>query len=105
MVKCLLDEEEEEGGLVPRGGATIPKDDSIQIVMVSQLSFPGHLESTNMPMGSSADNPVTLSDVPTDASTPGACPEDTGIEDEAKILGHYSDALNEMAQCITDLES
>ena len=67
---------------MPRGGTTIPKGDSIQIVglpptddtiMVSQSSFPGHPESTNMPMGSSADNPVTLSDVPTDASTLGAC--------------------------------
>ena len=28
----------------------------------------------------------------------------TGTKDEAKILGHYSDALDEMAQCIADLE-
>ena len=49
-------------------------------------------------------SPINLSDIPTDASTLGGCPEDVGIEDEAKILDHFSDTLDEMAQCITDLE-
>ena len=49
-------------------------------------------------------SPVNLSDVPTNASTQGGCPKDVGIKDKAKILGHFSDALDEMAQCISDLE-
>ena len=49
-------------------------------------------------------SPVNLSDVPTNASTPGGHPKDMGIEDKAKILSHFSDALDEMAQCISDLE-
>ena len=57
-----------------------------------------------MPIVGSADNPVNLSDVPTNASTPGGHPEDLGIEDKAKILSHYSDSLDEIAQCIANLE-
>ena len=52
----------------------------------------------------SADNPVNLSDAPTDALNAGAHPKDVGTEDESKILSHFSDTLDEMAQSITDLE-
>ena len=112
MVKHLMDEDEAEDS-VPRGGAAIPKDDSIQIVgippndhtiLVSKSSFPGQAESTNMPVVGSADNPINLSDIPTDASTLGGRPGDLCIEDKAKVLSHYSDNLDEMAQCIADLE-
>ena len=52
----------------------------------------------------SAENPVTLSNVRTNASNVGARPEDVGAEDESKILGHFSDTLDEMAHSIADLE-
>ena len=50
------------------------------------------------------DNPVHLSDA-TDASTSGSRPKkDDNFDNEAKLLGHYSDALREMAASIMDLE-
>ena len=107
-----MDEDEREHS-APRGGAAIPKDGSSQIVgippdsdtlMIPKSSFPGHDKPSSTAVLSSAENPVNLSDAPTDASTPGAHPEGTGTEDEAKILGHYSDTLDEMAQYIVDLE-
>ena len=52
----------------------------------------------------SADNPVTLSDVPTEASPQDPGQEHLGAEDEAKILSHYCDTLDEMVQSIADLE-
>ena len=52
----------------------------------------------------SAENPVNLSDAPTKTLTAGACPKGMSAEDKAKILCHYSDALDEMTQCIADLE-
>ena len=55
-------------------------------------------------VGSSADNPVHLSDALTEASHLGTCPWDMDTDDDSKILGHYSDALREMAQSIMDLE-
>ena len=54
--------------------------------------------------GSSHNNPVHLSDA-TDVSTSGSCPtKDADTEDEATILGHFSDALREMAKSIVGLE-
>ena len=41
----------------------------------------------------------------TDASTSGSCPrKDDNFDDEAKLLGHFSDTLQEMATSIVDLE-
>ena len=56
------------------------------------------------PAGSSHENPIHLSDA-TDASVSGSRPmKDAEMEDEAVILGHFSDALHEMAASIMDLE-
>ena len=52
----------------------------------------------------SRDNPVHLSDA-TDASASGSRPrKDDDFDDEAKLLGHFSDALREMAASKVDLE-
>ena len=109
MTKCLLDEDS-----VPKGGITRTQDDTPKIIglplnddtmMVSQSLFPGHLDSTSVSVGSTVDNPVTLSDAPTETSAQDPHSEQNlGAEDEAKILGHYCDALDEMVQSITDLE-
>ena len=41
----------------------------------------------------------------TDVSTSGSCPrKDDDFDDEAKLLGHFSDTLQEMATSIVDLE-
>ena len=43
--------------------------------------------------------------MPTDASASGSCPQkDDDFDDETKLLGHFSDALREMAVSIVDLE-
>ena len=107
MVQHLMDEDGQQINLVPRGGTAIQKDDSVKIVAIPPndetifepaSSFPGIQES------STADNPVNLSDVLTKASNTGARPEGMDPGDESKILGHFSDALDEMAQCIVDLK-
>ena len=93
--------------MAPRRGNTITKDDTFQIVgippngdtiLVPTSLLPGHVASTNMSVLGSADNPVNLSDAPTDALNAGAHPKDVGIEDNSKILGHFSDALDEIVK-------
>ena len=55
-------------------------------------------------LGASRDNPVHLSDA-TDASASGSHPlKDDNFDDETKLLGHFSDALREMATSIVDME-
>ena len=72
-----------------------PSDDT---VFVPTSEFPGvHLLCT-------ADNPVNLSDAPTEASNTGARPQGVDPGDESKILSHFSDTLDEMAQSIAGLE-
>ena len=66
---------------------------------VSAAEFPGG-QST----GSSCDNPVHLSNA-TDASVSGSRPmRDAESDDDASVLGHFSDALQEMATSIVGLE-
>ena len=73
-----------------------PSDD---VTLVSASEFPGAQSA-----GSSRENPVHLSDA-TEASVSGSRPmKDVEMEDEAITLGHFSDALNEMAASIMDLE-
>ena len=67
--------------------------------MFPTATFPG-----DQTAGSSRDNPVHLSDA-NDMSTSGGCPgKDTDAEDDATMLGHFSDALREMANSIIGLE-
>ena len=89
------------------GGTTPQPTDTAQImpippdrtVMIPVGEFPGGQSA-----GSSCDNPVHLSDT-TDASTSGSRPpKDADAEDDAAILGHFSDALREMARSIVSLE-
>ena len=50
------------------------------------------------------ENPANLSDAPTKASHTRTRPESTDSVDESKILGHFSNALSEMAESLMDLE-
>ena len=69
------------------------------IAWVASDQFP-----SDQRLGASCDNPVHLSDA-TDASASGSHPrKDDNFDDEAKLFGHFSDALREMAASIVNLE-
>ena len=73
-----------------------PNDDT---TLVSASEFPG-----GQLAGSSRDNPIHLSDA-TDASVLGSCPmKDTEMDDDAAVLGHFSNALQEMTASKVGLE-
>ena len=107
MTQHLMDEDGQLMDSAPRGGTPVQKDDKVKIVVippnddtvfVPTLEFPGtHLLGT-------ADNPVNLSDAPTEASNTGAHPQGMDPLDESKILSHFSNTLDMMAQSIADLE-
>ena len=102
----LMDEDEQVMGSAPKEGTSGQKDNAKimaippneNTVFVPASEFPGaRLLGTT-------DNPVNLSDAPTEASNVGAHPQGAEAGDESKILGHFSDVLDEMAQSIVGLE-
>ena len=108
MSQCLIDEDRQLEGATPRGG-TLPKQkDTAQIMVlppnddttfVPTSEFPGsqyRLDTRN--------NPVNLSDAPTEASHTATRPESMEPIDEAAMLGHFSDALSNMDASLLDLE-
>ena len=108
MSQHLIDEDGQLEGVMPRGG-TLPKQkDTAQIVVlplnddtmfVPMSEFPG----SQYGLGT-CDNPVNLSDAPTEASHTATRPESAEPIDEAAMLGHFSNALSEMATSLLDLE-
>ena len=104
----LIEEDGQLEGAMPKGG-TIPKEkDTAKIValppnndttFVLVSEFPGDQHGLG-----TCEYPVNLSDAPTEASHTGTCPESVDSIDESKILGHFSDALSEMAESLMDLE-
>ena len=113
MVKCLLEEKDAQGSPAKESTA-IEEGDTTQIialppndntVMLSSESLIAHPECAQMHHGHSATDPVMLSDAPTDSSIPrDPHPDTRDNQDDAKILGHYCDALDEMVQSLMDLE-
>ena len=108
MANCLMEEDGQQV-LTPYKTGTTPKQKDVtqvtalppsdDVTLVSASEFPGTQSA-----GSSHENPVHLSDA-TEASISGSRPmKDTETEDEAITLGHFNDALNEMAASIVDLE-
>ena len=101
MSQHLIDEDGQLGGATPRGG-TLPKQkDNAQI-----MALPPNDDTTFMPTSEfpgsqyrlgTCDNPVNLSDAPTEASHTATRPESTEPIDEVAMLGHFSNALSEMA--------
>ena len=74
----------------------LPDDNT---TLVSASEFPG-----SQLAGSYHDNPVHLSNA-TNALALGSCPmKDTEPDNDAAVLGHYSDTLQEMATSIIGLE-
>ena len=108
MAHHLMKEDGQEVATPPKAGTTPKKKEAakdlrlpanVGISWVASNQFPGDQQP-----GASCDNPVHLSDA-TDASASGLCPQkDDDFDDETKLLGHFSDALREMAASIVDLE-
>ena len=108
MSQCLIDEDGQLEGVTLKGG-TLPKEkDTAQIValppnnntmFVSKSEFPGG------PYGlGTRENPVNLSDAPTEASHTATRPRAWKPIDEAAMLSHFSDALSQMAESLMDLD-
>ena len=108
MAHRLMKEDGQEVAMPPKAGTTpkkkaVAKDlgplANVGISWVASNQFHGDQQP-----GASRDNPVHLSDA-TDTSTSGSRPQkDDDFDDETKLLGHFSDALREMATSIVDLE-
>ena len=97
MAHRLMKEDGQEVAMPPKAGTTPEKKEAakdlgppvnVGISWVASNQFP----SDQQP-GASRDNPVHLSDA-TDTSASGSRPQkDDDFDNEAKLLGHFSDAL------------
>ena len=108
MANHLMEEDRQQVQMPPKAGTTpkqtdvtqvmaLPPNDDITLIPASE--FPG-----SQPAGSTRENPVHLSDA-TEALISGSHPmKDAEMENEAVVLGHFSNALHEMAASIVDLE-
>ena len=108
MSQCLIDEDGQLEGAMPKGGTLLKEKDTTWIVVlppnndtvfVSKSEFPGGLYGLG-----TRENPVNLSDAPTEALHTAMLPEGTEPIDEAAMLSHFSNALSEMAESLMDLE-
>ena len=73
--------------------------------MVPTETFMAQPECPQMHHGHSATDPVTLSNAQTKPSIQGDTRLDIlNVQDDAKILAHYSDTLGKMVQSLMDLE-
>ena len=103
-----MKEDGQEVVMPPKVGTTPKKKEAAESVMAPVNEGIAWVASeqflSDQRPGESRDNPVHLSDA-TDASASGSRPrKDDNFDDEAKLLGHFSDALCEMAASIVDLE-
>ena len=108
MAHRLMREDGQEVATPPKAATTPKKKEAAKSVMALVNEGIAWVASDQFPSdqqpGMSRDNPVHLSDA-TDASASGSHPrKDDDFDDEAKLLGHFSDALREMAASIVDLE-
>ena len=108
MSQCLIDEDGQLEGVTPKGG-TLPKEkDTTKIVALppnDDTMFVSKSEFSGGPYGpGTRENPINLSGAPTEALHTATCPEGMEPIDEVVMLGHFSDALSEMAESLMDLE-
>ena len=108
MAHRLMEEDGLQVQMPPKVGITpkqkdvaqvmaLPPNDDVTLILASE--FLG-----TQPAGSSHENPIHLSDA-TEVLVSGSHPmKDMEVEDKAVILGHFSNALHEMAASIMDLE-
>ena len=108
MAHHLMKEDGQEVVTPPKASTTPKKKEAAKSIAASVNKSVTWVASDQFPSdqrpGTSRDNPVHLSDA-TDASASGLRPgKDDDFDDEAKLLGHFSNALCEMATSIVDLE-
>ena len=108
MAHHLMKEDGQEVVTSPKADTTPKKKEAAKSIMAPVNEGITWVASDQFPsdqrLGTSRDNPVHLSNA-TDASASGSRPrKDDDFDDEAKLLGHFSDALREMAASIVDLE-
>ena len=108
MAQCLIDEDGQLEGAMLEGG-TLPKEkDSAQIVALPPNDNTVFMPKADFPSGpygaGTRENPVNLSDTTTEASQTATRPEGMEPVNEVAMLGHFSDALSEMAASLMDLE-
>ena len=108
MAHHLMKEDRQEVVMPPKASTTPKKKEAAESVMAPVNEGIAWVASDQFPSdqrpGASHDNPVHPSGA-TDASASGSHPrKDDDFDDEAKLLGHFSDALREMAASIVDLE-
>ena len=108
MSQCLIDEDGQLEGVTPKGG-TLPKEkDTAQIVALPPNDDTVFMSKSEFPGGpygpGTRENPVNLSDAPTEASHTATRPEGMEPIDEVAMLSHFSDAFSEMAESLMDLE-
>ena len=108
MSQRLIDKDGQLEGVMPKGG-TLPKEkDSAQIMALPPNDDTVFMPKSDFPSGpygaGTRENPVNLSDTTTKASQTATHPEGVEPINEAVMLGHFSDALSEMAESLMDLE-
>ena len=108
MAHRLMKEDGQEVAMPPKAGTTPKKKEAVKSVMAPVNEGITWVASDQFPsdqrLGTSRDNPVHLSNA-TDASASGSRPrKDNDFDDEAKLLGHFSNALQEMVASMVDLE-
>ena len=108
MAQRLIDEDGQLEGVTPKGG-TLPKEkDSTQIVVLPPNDDTVFVPKADFPSGpygaGTRENPINLSDATTEALQTATCLEGVEPIDEAAMLGHFSNALSEMAASLMDLE-
>ena len=108
MAYRLMKEDRQDVATPSKANTTPKKREAVKNVVASVNNginwVPADQFPSNQQPGASRENPVHLSDA-TDASTSYSRPrKDDNFEDEAKLLGHYSEALREMASSIVGLE-
>ena len=108
MSQHLIDKDGQLEGAMPKGG-TLPKEkDSAQFVVLPPNNDTVFVPKSDFPSGlygaGTLENPINLSDATTKASQTATCPEGTEPVNEVVMLGHFSDALSEMAESLMDLE-
>ena len=96
MAHHLMKEDGQEVAVPPKAGTTSKKEATKSVMAPANEGITwvaSNLFPSDQRPGASCDNPVHLSNA-TDASASGLHPrKDDDFDDEAKLLGHFSDAL------------
>ena len=108
MTQHLMEEDGQPVETAQKGGTIPKKKDDVKIVVLPPNDDTTFVPTSEFPSAQfgtgTRENPVNLSDAPTEALNMGTCPQGADPDDESTMLGHFSDALSEMADSIMDLE-